>query len=103
MSNEMVKVENNQLVLAEDVIMNMRKLKELTAQLKLTEDRIKEATLNAMEQNGIKSYENDYFKITYKGSYEKSSVDTQALKEQGLYESFVKKTIVKPSVVVSYK
>ena len=59
--------------------------------------------VNDMEQNGIKSFENDFLKITYVAPTTRKTIDSNALKEQGLYEMFLKDSPVKSSVKVSFK
>lgn len=100
---DLIKVENGSIVLAEEVETKLRAFQVHKLQMELLEKQIKEAMLKAMKENGIKSYESDNVRITYKEATTRSSVDTKALKEQGLYDSFVKKSPVKESVVVTWK
>ncbi len=100
---ELVKVENGALVLSEVVEEKLRAFQVEKVRMDMLEKQIKEAMLKAMEDNGIKSYESDNVRITYKAPTTRSSVDTKALKEQGLYDSFVKTSPVKASVVVTWK
>ena len=100
---ELVRIENGSLVLAEEVENKLRAFQVQKLQMDLLEKQIKEAMLKAMEENGIKSYESENVRITYKAPTVRSSVDTQALKEQGLYDSFVKTSPVKASVVITWK
>jgi hypothetical protein len=100
---ELVKVENGQIVIAQEVEDRLKAFQIEKARMDMLEKQIKEAMLKAMEDNGIKSYESDNVRITYKAPTTRSSVDTKALKEQGLYDSFVKTSPVKASVVVTWK
>ena len=100
---ELVKVENGSLILVKEIEDKLRAFQVEKARMDMLEKQIKEAMLKAMEENGIKSYESDNVRITYKAPTTRSTVDTQALKEQGLYDSFVKTTPVKASVVVTWK
>ena len=100
---ELVRVENGSIVVAEDVLEKFHEFQVAKAKMELEEKKVKEALLNAMEENGIKSFENDFVKITYKAPTTRKSIDSNALKEQGLYESFVKETPVKSSVVLAWK
>ena len=100
---ELVKVENGSIVVAEDVLQQCHELQMVKARLELEEKKVKEALLKAMEDNGIKSFENDFVKITYKAPTTRKSIDSNALKEQGLYEAFVKESPVKSSVVLTWK
>ena len=100
---ELVKIENGSIVLSEVVEEKLRAFQVEKARMDMLEKQIKEAMLKAMEENGIKSYESDNVRITYKAPTTRSTVDTQALKEQGLYDSFVKTSPVKASVVITWK
>lgn len=101
-----VKVVDNQIILGQKVLNEMKKLQEfqITIQeMKNTEEEIKGAILTAMEQNGIKGYENDFIKLTYIAPTTRVSVDTARLKKDGLYDEYTKTSPVKASVRVSYK
>ena len=80
----------------------------LKAQLKLAEDiekTIKAAILSQMEQEAIKSLENDYIKITYVEASERESVDKDRLKEAypAIYESFRKVSPVASNLRIKIK
>ncbi|WP_407453513.1 hypothetical protein [Methanobrevibacter sp.] len=100
---ELVKVENGSIVVAEDVLEKFHEFQVVKARMEMEEKKVKEALLMAMEENGIKSFENDFVKITYKAPTTRKSIDSNALKEQGLYDAFVKETPVKSSVVLTWK
>ena len=100
---ELVKVENGSIVLAQEVEDKLRAFQVEKARMDMLEKQIKEAMLKAMEENGIKSYESENVRITYKAPTVRSSVDTQALKEQGLYDAFIKESPVKASVSITWK
>lgn len=100
---ELVKVENGSIVVAEDVLEKFHEFQVVKAKMELEEKKVKEALLKAMEDNGIKSFENDFVKITYKAPTTRKSVDTQALKDEGLFELYQKESPVKASVVMTWK
>ena len=100
---ELVKVENGSIVLAQEVEDTLRAFQVEKAKKEMLEKQLKNALLNAMEENGIKSFKNENVTITYKEATTRKTVDTQALKEQGLYDSFVKESPVKSSVVITWR
>lgn len=100
---ELVKVENGVIQVAENVMQQLHEFQVMKAQMEMQEKEIKEALLKAMENNGVKSFENDFLKVTYKAPSTRKTVDTNALKEQGLYETFCKEAPVKSSVVLTWK
>lgn len=100
---ELVKVENGSIVLAQEVEDTLRAFQVEKAKMEMLEKQLKNALLNAMEENGIKSFKNENVTITYKEATTRKTVDTNALKEQGLYDSFVKESPVKSSVVITWR
>ena len=59
--------------------------------------------MEAMKQNNIKSWKNDYFTATLKEESIQKRVDTERLKEAGLYEKFLKLVPVKESLMIKFK
>ena len=100
---ELVKVENGQIVIAQEVEDRLKAFQIEKTRMDMLEKRMKDALLNAMVENGIKSYESDNVRITYKASTTRKTVDTQALKEDGLYEMYTKESPVKESVQITWK
>ena len=100
---ELVTVENGIITVAEEVLKQLHEFQVKLAEMQLLEKQIKEDLLNAMESNGIKSWDNDYFKVTYKAPSTRKAIDSNKLKEQGLYDMFVKESPVKSSVVMTWK
>lgn len=100
---ELININNGSIVVAEDLMMRLHTFQVEKTRMELQEKELKEAMLKAMEENGIKSFENDFVKITYTAPGVKKTVDTNALKEQGLYETFTKESTVKASVRLTWK
>lgn len=100
---ELVKVQDGHITVAEEVMKKLHDFQVKKAEMDLQEKEIKQAMLKAMEDNDIKSFENDFVKITYKAPTTRKTVDTNELKAQGLYDMFVKESPVKSSVTVSWK
>lgn len=103
MENNLVKVKNGQIKLAKNVMKAMYNFQVAKAKYDLIEKEVKEALLNAMEENGIKTFENDFVRVTYKAKQIRKTVDTQALMDDGLYYNYLKESIVKPSIVMTWK
>ena len=57
----------------------------------------------AMKDNGIKKWETDYFTATVKDDYLQKRVDTDRLKEDGLYEKYLKLIPTKGSLSIKFK
>lgn len=65
------------------------------------EKRGRDKALEIMKQKGIKSFENEDFKITYIAPKERDDVDKEKLKADGLFEKYSKKTKIKESVRIT--
>ena len=92
--------------LPEAVRFALQKLKEfqITKQeMDNQEKEIKQAIQKAMEENGIKGFENDDVKISYVAPTQRVSVDTAKMKEEGIYDLYTKTSEVKASVRLTYK
>ena len=100
---ELVKVQDGHITVAEEVMKKLHDFQVKKAEMDLQEKEIKQAMLKAMEDNDIKSFENDFVKITYKAPTTRKTVDTNELKEQDLYDMFLKETPVKSSVMLTWK
>lgn len=74
-------------------------------QLKIENDQIKEALAVAMEEYGIKKFDNDIFTATYTPDHSKVTFDQKGFKEAfpDLYEQFTKESAVKGSLRLSFK
>lgn len=57
----------------------------------------------AFEENGIKKWETDDFTATFKEESLQKRVDTERLKEDGLYEQYLKLVPVKSSLQIRFK
>lgn len=57
----------------------------------------------AFEENGIKKWDNDYFIATLKDESMQKRVDTERLKDDGLYEKYLKLVPVKSSLQIRFK
>lgn len=71
-------------------------------QMKLQMDAFKEAMTDAMSKAGVKKWQNDFVTVTYIPEGERTVVDTKALKDQGLYECFSKKSKVAAHVTMKF-
>lgn len=100
---ELIKVENNELQIAQEASEKLKQLYAFKAEFDVKMDDLKNQMLKVMIDNNIKVFENDFMKITLKNASVRKSVDTQALKDDGLYELYLKEVPVKESVIVTWK
>ena len=102
MSNEIVKKEFYDILSAEDIEF-LKKFDEYEKRAKVIKDTVKKLAKDFLEKNDLieEGYEQDGIKLSYKKGYIKKVVDTNAMKEQGIYDEFLKDSEVSPSVSVS--
>ncbi len=101
--NEVALKEKNELVTKEDIEFLIW-FDEQKKRAKVIEDRIKESAHDFLEKNELleEGYKAELdgatLRIYETKPYKKNQVDTKALKEQGIYDQFVKDVWVKGSV-----
>lgn len=98
-----VTFENGKIQIAVEVMKELQAFNEQKAAMELKEKRIKEAILQAMEENNIKSFENDFVLIKYIPQTTRKSVDTAKMKDEGVYEIYLKESEVKSQVRLIWK
>ena len=99
MANDVIEKQFNEIIPKEDIEF-LIKFDEYKKRAAVIEDHIKEKAHEFLEKNNLleEGYTQNGVHIYETKPYKKKSVDTKALKEQGLYESFAKDVWVKGSV-----
>lgn len=66
---------------------------------------VKDAIMQAMEKNAVKSFESSRLKITYVDAIQRTTIDTARLKQEkpDIVENYSKTTITKPSIRITLK
>lgn len=79
------------------------KEKQLLEKLKERDEELREKLLVAMEENGIKKFENDMLRVTYVAPQIRTTFDSKRFKEEApeLYKEFTKETYTKSHVKIS--
>jgi hypothetical protein len=57
----------------------------------------------AMKDNGIKKWDNEYFTATIKEESTQKRVDTDRMKEDGIYDKYLKLVLVKGGLQIRFK
>lgn len=108
-TGEVIEVANeNELVekkLYEIGIINDEIMEEISKALYYKEwiETFKYQLEKAMRENGIKKWDNDSFTATLKEETIQKRVDNERLKEDGLYEKYLKLVPVKASMMLKFK
>lgn len=100
---ELVNVTNGQIEIQQEALSKLKSFQEYKKEIDKLEKDIKKNILEAMENNGIKSFENDVVKISYVEPYTRTTIDTKLVNELGLMHQLAKETQVKSSVKVTWK
>lgn len=103
---ELIKVENNTIEIAQDFLDSYAGYLRIQKMIKGREKEFKSKMVQAMEQCGVKSFENEYLKMTYVAptTSHKKIIDEEKLKEDGLYDKYLidtetsKKSYIKVTV-----
>lgn len=105
-------IENRagQLVIGQKAIDLMKQFQEWEVEAQerknIMED-FRNALMDAMEKTGNKKWEIDTDEVsavvTYVESQIRKTVDTNALKEDGLYDAYTKETVTKPQVRIRWR
>lgn len=102
--NELVKIENNEITVNNEVIEKIKEFNKLKLAIELKEKELKENLKKAMEEVGLKKFSTNGFNATIKNPTTRTSLDTKKLKEElpDIYEEYSKISEVAGSIVLSY-
>lgn len=98
--NELVTIENNEIKVNQEVIKRIEDFNAMKKEIEYQEKLLKQGLLEAMELTGTKHVDMGSIHATYKAPSTRIVVDTKALKADGLYDVYSKKSTVKASVML---
>ena len=81
----------------------LRRFYALKNEIESIEKEAKKRAIEMMEEKGIKSFDNEDFKITYIPETTKKVVDTDRMKLDGIYDDYTKETKVKATVRITWR
>jgi predicted phage-related endonuclease len=101
--NELVKVENGEIVVAQEIVNQIVNFKKEMLKMELLEKQLKEEIKEAMEKNNVTSLEFGELKIKYRSASTRTSIDSKRLKEElpDIYEEYSKTSEVASSISIS--
>lgn len=104
---ELVKIENNEIVVAEELVREIVEFKKKALEIELKEKELKESLLEAMEKYGIVKWTspNEELEVTYRKPSTRTTLDSKRLKEElpDIYEEYSKVSEVASSVTITIK
>lgn len=103
-----ITVVNGELIIAQETINKLHELNKIKKELEKFEKKTKQALVQAMRDNNIKSFENDDIKITYMEPSVRTSLDQKKalefIESCGLdIEDYERESKVKESVRITYR
>ena len=98
-------IDETQIALVEKAVMSVEALEQEIAVKKAFIDDFNAKLIIAMEEQGVKSFENDKIKITYVAPVTRKGIDTTRLKKEHpeIAEEYQKETTTKASVRITLK
>ena len=101
--NEIVKVENGQVIVAQEIVNKIIEFNRAKKEMEYQEQLLKEGLMDAMKQVGITKFIINGLSATIKSGSTRTTVDSKRLKEEcpDIYEAYSKTTEVKPSIVLT--
>ena len=102
--NELVKIENNQIIVEKSTIKKLKEFYEMKATMDILEKELRSSLKNAMEQKGIKKFIIDGLCATIKDSSVRTTIDSKKLKEEcpDIYKEYSKTTNVASSISLTF-
>ncbi len=79
---ELVKVENNEIVISQDFINDFKEFQKIKLAMELKAKELKEELKEAMEKTGKKEILLDGFSATYRKGSVRTTIDTKRLKAE---------------------
>lgn len=104
MNSELVKLENNQLIINEEFKNKLIQFNQLKKEMEYQESLLKSELVELMPKIG-KDEEPiimDGIMISYKKGYTRTAIDSKKLKEEKpeIFEEYQKESIVNPTVII---
>lgn len=83
----------------------LKSLDDRKKELEKSESELKEMLIQKMEETGVKSIDNEYFKITYVAPTTRETIDSARIKKElpEIAEQYTKTTAIKASVRITLK
>lgn len=105
MNNDLVKLENNEIIVATDVVEQIKNFHKLKAEMDIKEKELKASLKEAMEKKGIKKFIINGLCATIKEGTTRKSIDTKRIKEEipEVYEMYLKESKVASSITLTYE
>ncbi len=103
--NELVKIENNQILIPNEVIENLKEFQKAKAKMDIMEKELKEGLKSAMEKVGLKKFIVNGLCASIKDATTRTTVDSKRLREEcpDIFEAYSKTTPVSSSITLTFE
>ena len=103
--NEIVKIENNEIIVATEVIDQIKEFQKAKAKMDMMEKELKASLKTAMEQKGVKKFIINGLCANIKEATTRTAIDSKRLKEEcpDIYEEYSKTTPVASSITLTFE
>lgn len=101
--NEVVKIENDKIVVNQDLVEQIVKFEKFKEEMDLKEKEFKQALKDKMEELGIEKFCINGLSAVVRKATTRTSIDSKKLKEElpDIYEEYSKTTDVSSSIVLT--
>lgn len=103
MKYELIKKVGDAIIIPQEITERIRLFKQIEKEVSDLNKKLKTELLAAMEENGVKGFETEGLKITYVDESETTSVNTMAMKQDGVYEKYAMKVPKEAYVRITLK
>lgn len=102
--NELVKIENNEIIVKKGAIEQLKNFYELKAKMDIMEKELKQSLKEVMEEKGIKKFIVNGLCASIKDSTTRTTIDSKKLKEEcpDIYKEYSKTTDVASSITLTF-
>ena len=103
--NELITITDGIASLNPEAAQQIAEFERRAKEIKDAEDALRAEILKEMEAKNILSLETEEIKISYKSQYDRESFDSKTFRNEhaDLYDSYVRMTPVKSSIVIKVK
>ena len=101
--NDIVKVNNGEIVIPEDVINKIIEFNKQKKEMEYQEKLLKEGLMNAMQEIGMENFVVNGLSASIRKGTTRTTIDSKRLKSEcpNIYETYSQTTEVKPSLVLT--
>ena len=95
--NELVKIENNEIIVKKGTIEQLKNFYELKAKMDIMEKELKQGLKEVMEEKGVKKFIVNGLCASIKDSTTRTTIDSKRLKEEcpDIYKEYSKNSIIR--------